>query len=106
MASDGYQLDDLLELVMAERADGTRLTLGKPPCVVIGGAAHDMEGPPVPVAETDHFLRAMASRRQVREFWQAHLLEFDYVFRRTHPFRVYATDDGESVMLELQWLES
>lgn len=40
------------------------------------------------------------------EFWEEHLLEFDCLVLGVHPVRVYATDDGETVLLEIQRLGS
>lgn len=104
MAHEGYQLEDLLRLVVAECGDGLRLMPGEVPSIIVEGKPNRVEGPPLTTAETDHFLRSLATSRQMRTFWEEHLLEFECLVLGTHPVRVYATDDGETVLLEIQRL--
>ena len=106
MACEDYTLEELLSLVVSEKADGIRLCPGEPPCIVVAGESRPLQGPCIGPAETDRFLRAVANTRQMRQFWSEHLLECDFLFQGLHPFWVYASDDGESIMLELQRLEA
>jgi Tfp pilus assembly ATPase PilU len=102
--SDIYDLTDLLQLIVAERAEGLTLQTGKPPAVELQGISHTVEGPALSPENTKTLLRDLVGTRQVREFRQRDSIEFVYTYQNNAEFQVEAKIDGEHVQIELRRL--
>ena len=96
-----YDINDLLTLVVTERANGLSLHTGQPPVVHLKGEAHPVEGPAITPENADAILRRLASTRQVREFREHASLEFTYTFHDSTQFRVQARMRNDQLRLDI-----
>jgi hypothetical protein len=62
LMSDIYDLADLLQLIVAEGAEGLTLRTGKPPVVELRGISHTVEGPALSPENADILLRDLLAR--------------------------------------------
>lgn len=97
-----YSIDDLLNLVTSEQADGVTLQVGKAPIVAVGGERRAVEGPAITAENGEQLLRSIANSRQMRALMKNGATEFVYTFRGSSRFLVYAKLQEENVYLELQ----
>ena len=67
MGSSSYELSDLLNLIVQERAEELLVTPGGPPVVILRGQTHPIEGPSVTVEGAEALLKAAATEEQMRE---------------------------------------
>jgi len=81
-----YSMDDLLEVVSADKAEELRLHVGTPPIIVLRGEDHPVEGPAITVEDAEQLLRSMADTRQRREINERGAAEFVYTFRDSTRF--------------------
>ena len=97
-----YSIDDLLDLVSTEKAEGLRLHVGTPPVIVLQGEQHTIEGPPITIENAEQLLRGVADTRQMRELRERGAAEFVYSFRGSSRFLVRAKMEDENVEFDLQ----
>ena len=95
-------MDDLLELVGSERAEGLRLHVGTSPVIVVRGEDHNVEGPVITAENAEQLLRSVADTRQTRDIRERGAAEFVYTFRGSSRFLVRAKMKDENVGLDLQ----
>ena len=100
--SDIYDLADLLQLIVTERAEGLILQTGKPPVVELRGISHTIEGPVLSPENADILLRGLAGTRGAREIHDYGRTRSLYTYRDAAQFQVEAHTDGEQVLIELR----
>jgi len=96
-----YSIDDLLELVNAERADELRIHVGAPPIIVLQGDHETIEGPAITAEDAEQLLQSIANTRQRRELRERGAVRFIYRFRRSTDFVVCARMEGESIGIDI-----
>ncbi|MEI8288303.1 MAG: hypothetical protein WCH99_02430 [Verrucomicrobiota bacterium] len=100
-ATGEYDMNDLLTLVVTERAEGLSITPGQAPAVHVRGEAHHIEGPAVSPVQACSLLRSLADTRQMREL-QAHGgVEFLFTFRKSARFRVAARMEHDEIQFQI-----
>lgn len=97
-----YTLDDLLELVCAEKAQALELRTGAPPVLVVANERHTIEGPPITPGNAELLLHAVANSRRRRELREKGRLEFIHTFCRSATFQVRITLTGENMAIDFQ----
>jgi Tfp pilus assembly ATPase PilU len=97
-----YTMDDLLELVCAEKAQALELHTGAPPVLVVADERHTIEGPPVTLENAELLLHAIADTRRRRELREKGRLEFMYDFRTSATFLVRITLTAANIAIDLQ----
>jgi Tfp pilus assembly pilus retraction ATPase PilT len=97
-----YTMDDLLQLVHSDRADGLRLHVGQPPIVVINGAQRPVEGPAITPENAERLLQSVATTRQRRDLRERGWVDFLYRFRDLATFVVLARMEDENVGMDIQ----
>ena len=95
-------MEDLLELVTGEQADGLSLHVGTPPVIVVRGECHTVEGPVITPENADQLVKSLADTRQARDIRERGKAEFVYTFRDSSRFLVRAKMEDENVGLDLQ----
>jgi len=94
-----YDLTDLLQLVVSERAEGLTVEVGEPPKLFACGKSNRVEGPPVGADNVRSMLRIVADARQMKELREKHEARFLHTFRGSHRFVVAAKEDGDHLSL-------
>lgn len=79
--SMGYSLDDLLHLIVAERAQALHLVAGRPPVLELREVLHIIEGPNLAVEDTEVYLEQIAPDGVMSEFSLKDLVSFDLCIR-------------------------
>ena len=100
--SHRYNVIDLLQLIVAERAEGLTLQSGKPPVIELQGISNSIEGPALSPENVDILLRDLAGTRRMREFRQRGNIEFVYTYQNAAQFQVEAKTEGDQVRIELR----
>jgi Tfp pilus assembly pilus retraction ATPase PilT len=80
-----YSMDDLLQLVYSERADGLRLHVGLPVVIVVRGDHHSIDGPSITPENAEQLLQSISDTRQRRELGERGVVQF--IYRRGFPKR-------------------
>src|SRR5256885_5242774 len=80
--SMGYSLDDLLHLIVSERAQALHLVAGRPPVLELREVPHRIEGPNLAVEDAETYLEQIAPDGVLSEFSLKDLVSFDYAFAR------------------------
>jgi Tfp pilus assembly pilus retraction ATPase PilT len=96
-----YAMDDLLQLLKAEKADALNLRPGSPPVIVRCGKPEIIEGPSITNEEAEHLLHSITTTRQRRELREREVVEFIYTLRKRTPFVVRAFLVNESVVIHV-----
>jgi Tfp pilus assembly ATPase PilU len=97
-----YTLDDLLELVCAEKAQALELHTEAPPVLVVANERHTIEGPPVTPENAELLLHTIADSRRRWELRDKGSLELIYAFRGSATFQVRITVTEENISIDLQ----
>ena len=97
-----YTIDDLLGLIVAERAEHLLLRAGMAPVLILKSQEHTIEGPPLDVDNANAILSEVAGTRRVREIRVRGVSEFVFRFRKTTDFLVQAMFDGDNVHLDFK----
>lgn len=97
-----YSVDDLLQRVLAERADELKLHVGAPPVMMQGDNQLLLEGPPVTAEDAEQFLLSIANTRQRRDIRERGWAEFFYLFRGSVRFLVRARMEDGNVGFDIQ----
>jgi len=99
----GYSLDDLLHLMVAERAQALHLVAGRPPVLELREVLHSIEGPNLAVEDTEAYLDQIAPDGALAEFSRTGLVSFDHAFARFGvSFFVMAFRENDRVRLEVR----
>ena len=99
----GYLMDDLLHLIVSERAQALHLIAGRPPVLELREVLHSIEGPNLAVEDTEAYLDQIAPDDALAEFSRADLVSFDYAFARFGvSFFVMAFRENDRVRLEFR----
>ena len=96
-----YAIDDLLNLVNAEKAEELHLDFGEPPAIRVHGELHTIEGPPVSSENIELLLQSIASEQQIQDIKGRGNLKFIFPFGKTSRFRVSVTMRGKTLSLKL-----
>jgi Tfp pilus assembly ATPase PilU len=99
---NGYTTDDLLDLVVTEKASALSLRAGRPPVVSLRGDAHVIEGPEISPENADDMLKSLATTRQIRELRERTRIEFLHVSRTGAQFRVLVELVDEELHMDLE----
>jgi Tfp pilus assembly ATPase PilU len=94
-----YDLTDLLQLVISERAEGLTIEVGEPPKLFARGESHRIEGPPAGAEEVRSMLRIVADARQIKELHEKRETKFLFTFGGSYRFVVAAREDGDHLSL-------
>lgn len=97
-----YSMDDLLELVVSERAEELKIASGAAPVIVIRGERRVIEGPELTAEHAEMLLRSVADTRQMRGLRESGRAEFIHTFRNSSRFVVRARMDDEIAGFEMQ----
>ena len=100
-----YVMDDLLNLVNAEKAEELHLDFDEPPTIQVQGELHTLEGPPVSPENIELLLQRIASEQQIQDIKGRGNSKFIYPFGDAFRFRVIVTTRGKSFSLKLYNLE-
>ncbi|MGD1087258.1 MAG: hypothetical protein ABR955_00830 [Verrucomicrobiota bacterium] len=100
-----YAVDDLLNLVNAEKAEELHLDFGVPPVIQVQGELHTIEGPPVNPENIELLLQSIALEQQIQDIKERGNLKFIYPFGDAFRFRVSIRTRGKSFSLKLYNLE-
>jgi|KBSSwiStaDraftv2_1062776.scaffolds.fasta_scaffold134339_4 Tfp pilus assembly pilus retraction ATPase PilT len=98
----GYDIRDLMQLILAERGTGVHLYVGAAPVLEISRQLHRVEGPPLTKDEPQRMLRDIASADEMWELESSGLVSFDHEFTSREYFHVMAFRETEHVRLELR----
>ena len=94
-------MDDFLQLVYSEGADGLRLHIGQPPVIVLRGDHHSLEGPLITPDDAAHLLQSISDTRQRRELAERGSVQFIYRFRRIMDVLVCARLEEEHLGIDI-----
>ena len=98
-----YLLDDLLHLIVSERAQALHLVAGRPPVLELREVPHRIEGPNLAVEDAETYLEQIAPDGALSEFSRTGLVSFDYAFARFGvSFFVMAFRENDRVRLEVR----
>jgi twitching motility protein PilT len=100
-----YAMDDLLNLVTAERAEELHLDFDVPPAIQVQGELHTIEGPPVIPENIELLLQSIASEQQIQDIKGRGNSKFIYPFGDASRFSVSVKTRGNSFSLKLYNLE-
>jgi Tfp pilus assembly pilus retraction ATPase PilT len=100
-----YAMDDLLNLVNAEKAEELHLDFGVPPATQVQGELHTIEGPPIGSENIELLLQSIASEQQIQDIKKRGNAKFIYPFGDASRFRVIVTTRGNGFNLKLYNLE-
>ena len=103
-----YSMDDLLQLVYSERANGLRLHVGLPVVVVVRGDHHSLEGPSLTRENAVQLWHSVSDTRERRELAERGVVQF--IYKRGFPkrnrkltnFLVCARMEGEQVGIDIE----
>jgi len=98
----GYDIRDLMQLIVAERGAGVHLYVGAAPILEISRQLHRVEGPPLAKGELQQMLSGIAPAEDMREFEYAGLLSFDYEFTDREHFHIMAFRESGQTRVELR----
>ena len=101
-SATGYTINDLLGLVVTEKARGLSLHAGHPPVVSVRGEAYAIEGPDISFLNADELLRSLATTRQIRELRERGQIEFLHDFQGHAQFKVLVKSEGDGFQVELE----
>jgi Tfp pilus assembly pilus retraction ATPase PilT len=99
-------MSDLMQLVLAERAEALHLHAGRPPVIDLNAVPHTIEGPKLTRQDIKRCLREIASSRHVRELRDRGRLDLIYLFQGKVAFRVEAHIDEHDFRMDLNQLAS
>ena len=94
-------IEDLLHLLHSDGADALRLSVRRPPIVVLDGEDQALEGPAVTIEDADQILQSLANSRQRRTLRASGSVEFIHTFRQSASFVVHARIEGETVEINI-----
>ena len=98
----GYTIDDLLDLVVTEKAKGLSLHAGHPPVVSVRDEAYAIEGPDISSQNADELLRSLATTRQIRELRDRGRIEFLHDFQGQAQFKVLVKSSEDEFQIDLE----
>ena len=96
-----YQMDQLLNLLTAERAKELHFRAGRPPLMVLDDEQHSLQGPPIADDEIVRLLRDLANSRQIRDLRAHGKVEFVYTAAGRAPFVIRAQMESENVVFSV-----
>jgi Tfp pilus assembly pilus retraction ATPase PilT len=99
-----YSINDLLNLVIAEKAEELHLDFGVPPAIRVRKELNVIEGPEVTTENIKLLLQSIASEQQIQEIKNRGNLKFIFPFGEHH-FRVSATTRGDSFTVKIYNLD-
>src|SRR5689334_15723750 len=97
-----YSLSDLMQLVVAERAEAVHLHPNEAPVLEVRGVLHRIEGPPLAAGETDELLRVIAPADDLTELRTNGMTCFYFQFGEAAVFQVMGFREDGHVRLELR----
>jgi Tfp pilus assembly pilus retraction ATPase PilT len=97
-----YNMRDLLQLAVSERAEKLILHAGQRPVVWVRGEAGTIEGPAITPANADSLLRSLAGTRYMREFYERGLVAFICTPADSAQFQVQAKLMGDEIQIDLE----
>ena len=100
--SNGYDMQDLLNLISNENAERLVLHVGKPPAVYLHGEENLVEGPHVTRENATELFRSLATSEQVRELDSCGDVQFIYTSPKAAKFGVTAQVQHDNVSLEIR----
>jgi Tfp pilus assembly pilus retraction ATPase PilT len=98
----GYDIRDLMQLIVAERGAGVHLYVGAAPVLEISRQHQAVEGPPLDNDEPQSMLSGIAPAEDMREFERSGLASFDYQFTDGELFHIMAFREAGHARLELR----
>ena len=97
-----YLLEDLMQMIVAERGDAIHLHDGEKPVLEIRGQLHRLEGPSLEPGEGESMFRGIAPEEETKHAAKNGLSAFAFRFGKDSFFRIMAFREDESVRLELR----
>src|SRR5687767_7516631 len=96
-----YSLQDLMQLVVAERGEAVHLHDGESPVLELRRQLHRIEGPPLEAGETQTLLRSIAPPAEFQEALRGCAV-FEHLHDGAVHFQVMAFREDGSIRLELR----
>jgi len=93
-----YQMDQLLNLLTAEKARELQFRAGSPPIIISEQERYLLQGPPIDGQELVNLLRCLANSRQMRDLRESGAVQFVYTAPGRSPFVVRANLEGGGVV--------
>ena len=97
-----YCVDDLMNLAAREGAEELRLQAGQPPVMVVKGAAHALNLPPLTSDNVTELFRSFATEDQVQELQLCGDVRFNHVFQNSARFGISASLGREGICLKMK----
>src|SRR5262249_24410143 len=96
-----YQMDQLLNLLMAERGRELQFRAGRPPLMVVDDEQLSLQGPPMTEDDLVRLLRDLASSIQMRDLRERGAVQFLYTALSRAPFLVNARIEAQNVVFRV-----
>jgi Tfp pilus assembly pilus retraction ATPase PilT len=97
-----YTLSQLVEIMLAEHAQGLHLCPGEKPVLEVARTLFCVSGPKLEPADTDTLLRQIATAEEYREFPASRILSCYHHVEGKALFNVLAFKEHEHVRLEIR----
>ena len=97
-----YSLSDLMQLVLAERADAVHLHQNEAPVLELKGVLHRIEGPGLTPGQTEQLFSTIAPAEELLELGMNRMACFYFHFRDVAVFQVMAFREDGHLRLELR----
>ena len=96
-----YHMDQLLNLLTAEKAKELQFRAGRPPLIVLDDEQHSLQGPPITSDDLVRLLRSLATSRQMRDLRERGTVQFVYTAVGRAPFVVRARMEDENIVFSV-----
>ena len=97
-----YTMEDILDLMTRNDAEGLRCHTGEPPVVIRLGEENVVQGPEISPENAEELLGEIADEKRMAEFQQTGRTEFAFVFRSEKRFHASASNVDGAIHLELK----
>jgi Tfp pilus assembly pilus retraction ATPase PilT len=99
-----YTLSTLLEMMLAERADGLHLHPGETPVLELARNLFRISGPPIEAGDVEALLRQISSKEEFREFQSSGIVLCYHHLPGRGWFAVMAFREQAQIRLEIRSL--
>src|SRR6476646_11314143 len=97
-----YCMDDLLKLVLSERAEELHLQVDEPPVMIARGRGLAIDVPAVTTDNIIELFRSIATANQLKELRACGEIQFIYLFRNSERFSVTARAQDETFDVKIK----
>src|SRR2546430_1276459 len=97
-----YCMEDLLELVLRERAEELRLQVEHPPLMMVQGVSRAIDVAAVTTDNVTELFQTIATANQLKELRACGEIHFIYLFRNSAQFSVTASMQHEAFGVKIR----